>query len=151
MLLLFNASLNHTYRAAKKLKLYACVSNCVEIQGIYNSAKIILICIPQITGPGPPYPPWIPRLPARRIKSSTATILLQTLFFCNYSAPQSPGCKESRALGVLNKFILLSFSLQRDPPAASSPVPDHPGRPILPPHAPAELHGLSSGCTSSRP
>ena len=49
MLLLFNASLNHTYRAAKKLKLYACVSNCVEIQGIYNSAKIILICISQIT------------------------------------------------------------------------------------------------------
>ena len=137
MLLLFNASLNHTYRATEKLKLYACVSNCVEIQGIYNSAKIILICIPQITG--------------RRIKSSTATTLLQTLFFCNYSAHQSPGCKESRALGVLNKFILLSFSLQRDPPAASSPVPDHPDRPILPPHAPAELHGLSSGCTSSRP
>ena len=51
MLLLFNASLNHTYRAAKKLKLYACVSNCVEIQGIYNSAKIILICISQITRP----------------------------------------------------------------------------------------------------
>ena len=62
MLLLFNASLNHTYRAAEKLKLYACVSNCVEIQGIYNSAKIILICIPQITGPGPPYPPWIPQV-----------------------------------------------------------------------------------------